>query len=313
MDQAPLHNEISIAPKDGVAYWTKASDGVHLRLACWKPKSASLGTILFFPGRGDYIELYGPPTTAFVEAGYTVIVIDWRGHGLSERVATNPKVGHVESFLDYQKDVDAMTMAAREFDLPQPWYLVAHSMGACVALRSLVNGLEVKAAALSAPMFEIHMAAYERLAAWPLTWAMKAVGKGQVYAPGFNDESYVCRNAFDGNTLTNSQDSYERWKMQGTKVPELHTGGPSMGWLCAALQETHALSKLPSPNVPCIAFCGDQEETVSVPAIEARMRGWPLGTLERVSNAKHELFLETPDVSRTVVSKITGFFQQHPS
>lgn len=310
MEQAPIHHDISTAPDTGLAYWITALDGVKLRIAYWMPEQSSRGTVLVFPGRGDYIELYGNAVTDLVLAGYTAIVIDWRGHGLSGRVANNPKVGHVGQFADYQMDVAAMTEAALTLNLPKPWFLIGHSMGACIGLRSLINGLDVDATAFSAPMFDIHMAQYERVAAWPLTWAMRAIGKGQVYAPGFNDVSYVFKNSFDGNTLTNSPDNYERWIMQGETVPELHTGGPSMGWLYAALHETRSLSKLSSPNVPCISLCGDQEETVGVSAIRDRMARWPNGKYEPIANAKHELFLETPLVREAVMEKITTLFSE---
>lgn len=310
MEQAPLHHSISIAPDTGTAYWLNSEDGVRLRIGLWRPEQPSRGTVLFFPGRGDYIELYGHPITSLVEAQYTPLIIEWRGHGLSGRLTENPKVGHIEQFSDYQKDVEATVAAARELDLPKPWYLVAHSMGACIGLRSLINGLDVQAAAFSSPMLDIRMAAYERLAAGPLTWAMRAIGKGHIYAPGFNDSSYVFRNMFEVNTLTNSLEDYQRWIMQGTKVPELHTGGPSMGWLYAALKETRDLSKCRSPDIPCISFYGDQDVTVSLVAIAQRMDRWPNGTLERVSNAKHELFLELPEVRNAVMAKILDFFDR---
>lgn len=308
MEQAPLHHDISTAPNTGVAFWIDAADGVKLRVALWKPKQTSHGTVLFFPGRGDYIELNGQAVTDLVQAGFSTLVIDWRGHGLSARVAENPKVGHVPHFADYQKDVAAMTEAADQLSLPKPWYLIGHSMGACVGLRSLINGLDVEATVFSAPMFDIQMAQYERVAAWPLTWAMQAIGKGHVYAPGYNDDSYVFRHAFEGNTLTNNFDNYEKWIMQGRTVPELHTGGPSMGWLYAALQETRSLSKLPSPDVPCLSLCGDDEHVVGVPAIRHRMSRWPKGQYELIANAKHELFLETPVVRQTVMEKIFDLF-----
>ena len=314
MEIAPLHLEISTAPDDGAAYWIDTADGVRVRIGVWKPEEASRGTILVFPGRGDYIELHGTLIADLVQAGYSALIVEWRGHGLSGRTAKNPKVGHVENFSDYQRDVAAMTGAARQLDLPKPWYLVGHSMGACIGLRSLMTGLDVEAAAFSAPMFDIHMASYERVAARPLTWTMRAIGKGEVYAPGFNDNSYVFRNDFEGNTLTNSAENYERWIMQGRMVAELHIGGPSMSWLYAAMDETRSLSKLPSPDLPCVSLCGDQDETVGVDAIRVRMSRWPKGKLEMISDAKHELFLETPDVRQAVMGKILELFAatSHP-
>ncbi len=310
MEQAPLHHSISTAPADGEAFWVQSKDGVKLRVACWRPKQNDRGTIFIFPGRGDYIELFGNAVKELVENGYSTFVIDWRGHGLSDRVAKNERVGHVDQFEDYQRDVIAMVTAAQRLDLPRPWYLIGHSMGACIGLRSLIEGLDVIAAAFSAPMFDIHMASYERVAAWPLTWFMRSIGKGEVYAPGFNDNSYVFRNEFEGNTLTNSADEYQRWIMQGEKCPALHTGGPSMGWLYAALKETRYLSKLPSPNVTCLSMFGDQEETVGVPAIRDRMTKWENGRHELIAGAKHELFLETPEVQRIVMSLILDLFSE---
>lgn len=310
MNTAPIYSEISTAPEAVKGLMMVASDGVQIRIGVWQTTKPCLGTVLLFPGRGDYIELYGHPVSALVEAGFNAVVIDWRGHGLSGRIARNPKMGHINSFSDYQLDVDVLVNCIDELGLPKPHFLVGHSMGACIGLRSLLNGLPVEAAAFSAPMFGIYMAPYERVAAWPLTWAMQAIGKGQIYAPGFNDESYVFRHDFASNTLTNSEIEYERWIMQGTKRPELHTGGPSMGWLYAALKECSDLTKLSSPDVPCLTFCGNQEETVSVTSIRARLANWPNGHLEEVLNAKHELFLELPEVRDTVIRQIIGFFQK---
>ncbi len=308
MKTAPIHHEISTAPDTGKGFFVETSDGIQLRVGSWASEKNSRGTVLFFPGRGDYIELYGHPISALAEEGYGSLVVDWRGHGLSDRVARNSKVGHVNSFSEYQFDVRAMLECAESLELPKPYFLVAHSMGACIGLRSLIEGLEVRAAAFSAPMFDIHMASYERLAVAPLASLMKLIGKSEIFTPGFNDKSYVFNNPFEDNTLTNSAEDYARWIDQGTKNPELHTGGPSLGWLHAALKETRALSNLPSPSTSCITFCGDQEETVDVPAIRHRMDNWPNGEFVSVQDAKHELFLELPAIRQLVLDRIVTFF-----
>lgn len=308
MDTAEIHTDVSTAPETAKGYMTTASDGVPLRIGVWETTKPCHGTVLFFPGRGDYIELYGNAVTALIEAGFNAVVLDWRGHGLSGRISDNPKMGHINSFAEYQHDVDAMLKSVDQLQLAKPLYLIGHSMGACIGLRSLLNGLDVAAVAFSAPMFGIYMAPYERAAAWPLTWALTTIGKGEMYAPGFNDDSYVFRHDFADNTLTNSLPEYERWIMQGTKHPNLHTGGPSMSWLYAALKECSDLAKLPSPDVPCLTFCGTQETTVRVRSIRDRLDNWPNGHLEQVLDAKHELFLELPKVRDTVLKQITDFF-----
>ena len=59
METAPIHSEISAAPTTAKGYMARASDGVPLRVGVWETAKPCHGTVLFFPGRGDYIELYG--------------------------------------------------------------------------------------------------------------------------------------------------------------------------------------------------------------------------------------------------------------
>ena len=82
-----------------------------------------------------------------------------------------------------------------------------------------------------------------------------------------------------------------------------------MGWLYQALKEVRSLSTLPSPDIPCISFCGEQEEIVGVDAIEDRMKRWPGGKFKSIANAKHELLLEVPEVRHSVTTQICELFE----
>lgn len=308
MEESVVFSKISAAPEDGSAYWIRTGDGVRLRVGAWRPAGNCSGTVFVLPGRSDYIEMYGHAVSAFVGFGYAALVIDWRGHGLSDRVARDPLVCHVNKFADYQLDVAAMVEVAQNLDLPKPWYLVGHSMGACIGLRALLNGLPMAACAFTAPMWDIHLSKVQRMVALPLTWAAQAVGKGHVYAPGYSGQSYVLRVDFEGNRLTSDPEMYRYWINQGRVEPQLHTGGPSMGWLYQSLIEMRSLSKEPSPNMRCLAVYGDQEEVVDVAAIQERIARWPGGQIGVIKTAKHEIMLESADIRATVISRICGHF-----
>ena len=141
MQTAPLNCEIAEAPKAGTAYWIQTDVSVRLRVGLWPGRNAQKGTILVFPGRTEYIEKYGRTVTAFAESGFTTFVMDWRGQGLADRIAKDPMLGHVVQFSDYRKDVAAMTAAAKDLDLPKPWHLVGHSLGACIGVSDLAECL----------------------------------------------------------------------------------------------------------------------------------------------------------------------------
>ena len=78
---APFNRDVSEGPRNVEAYWVKAKDGVRLRLAHWSPIEAPKGTIFLLQGRSENIEKYGRTAEKLVEAGYSILAIDWRGQG----------------------------------------------------------------------------------------------------------------------------------------------------------------------------------------------------------------------------------------
>lgn len=157
-------------------------------------------------------------------------------------------------------------------------------------------------------MWDIKMSLLERGAAWPLSWLAKSLGKENIYVPGVKRQTYVLSTPFDGNKMTHDRSMFQYWVDQAQAMPELSTAGPSLGWLFEALKECRNLSTLPSPAIPCIAFCADTDEDVNIHAIQDRMKGWKNGKCELFQNSKHELLLETPEVRKSVISKIGEVF-----
>lgn len=309
MRQAPLFCDIAEAPDNGLAHWTHADDGTRLRIGHWKSAAPENGTILVFPGRTEYIEKYGRTVTDLVKFGYSVLIIDWRGQGLSDRFTEDPMTGHVIRFSDYQKDASAMIKAAAELNLPKPWFMLGHSLGACIGLRALTEGLSVAACAFTSPMWSIRLPAVKRAAAWPLSWAAQSLGQGHVYAPGTNGTSYVLSTPFEDNRLTNDPDMYQYFVRQATTLTVHQIGGPSMGWLFQTLKETNALSKKPSPDVPCLALCGTHDELIETSVVQQRMTRWPSGRFEQIQDAKHDLLSEVAAIRQKTVAKVSQHFK----
>ncbi|EPX76523.1 Lysophospholipase L2 [Litoreibacter arenae DSM 19593] len=220
-------------------------------------------------------------------------------------MAADRNMIHVERFSDYQKDVASLSQAAEELELPKPWFLIGSSMGACIGLRALANGLSVSACAFTSPMWGIGLKPMERVGAWTVSRTFCAIGRSQTYCPGHNAKNYASCTAFEGNRITNDGDMYQLWRDQAAAKPELQTGGSSMGWLYQGLAECRSLSKIPAPNVPCIAFCGEQDAIVDVRAIQDRMASWPNGELEMMRDVGHELLLERPLVQERIMSRLS--------
>ena len=182
LSPAQLMNDLARGPEGGSGHWVHTEDGLRLRLGLWP--NGSKGTVLIFPGRTEYIEKYGGAAAALAHAGYTSFAIDWRGQGLSYRLLSNRLIGHVQRFSDYQHDVQTLVTAAETLDLPKPYFLMAHSMGGCIGLRSLMQGLPVQAVSFSAPMWGIlfHPPA-KRVLAWGLSSLLHPFKLAEMRAP----------------------------------------------------------------------------------------------------------------------------------
>ena len=264
--------------------------------------------MLLFAGRTEYIEKYGRTAGELAALGLSTICIDWRGQGLANRLLDDRNTGHVVEFMDYQLDVAAMVRTAREQGLPEPFYLLGHSMGGCIGLRALYEGLPVRAAAFTAPMWGIGMSPALRPVAWALAWLARGLGQGHRYAPGTGPVTYVMEAPFEGNQLTTDPEMYAYMKAQLQARPDLSLGGPSLHWLYEALVETTHLARRPAPDMPCVTFLGGNERIVQTEAVHRRMAGWPGGRLEMIAGAEHEVLMETPEIRARLMADLGGFF-----
>lgn len=310
MENAPFFEDIARGPTGGAAHWLTTADGLRIRVVHWTGSDAK-GTILLFPGRTEYIEKYGPAAVDFLARGYATVAIDWRGQGLSDRTSDTYTLGDVAHFTDYQHDVNAALDHARALKLPEPFFLVAHSMGGCIGLRALHNGLPVKAAAFSAPMWGITLNPLMRTIAWLASGLSRKTGIDQTLAPGQVSESYVTRVDHSENTLTSDQAMFEFMQMQLREEPKLSLGGASLRWLNESLREMRTLSKMPSPDMPCCTFLGSDESIVDPTRIRSRMADWTGGALHLTDGAQHEVMLETLEIRTRVFDTTTAFFDQH--
>ncbi|MCZ4350981.1 alpha/beta hydrolase [Roseovarius aestuarii] len=307
MNDAPFYADVADAPEDTHAYWVQADDGLRLRVS-HSPVAEARGSVLIFPGRTEYVEKYGFAAQALAARGFASMTIDWRGQGLSDRLLADPMPGHVAQFSDYQRDVRAMVAAAKALDLTRPWHLLAHSMGGCIGLRALFNGLDVASTSFTGPMWGIRISEFLRPVAWSLSWSSRWLGLGHKHPPGAQAECYVRTEPFETNKLTNDADMYRAMTEQVTRYPALALGGPSMLWLNEALRECRDLSRLPSPDVPCLTIAGTDEDIVDLGRLTNRMSRWPGGHLEWVPGGQHEVLMDTPATRTRIFDMLAAFY-----
>jgi lysophospholipase len=306
---APFLLALADGPPGGHAVWLHANDGIRLRAGFWP--GGRKGTVLLLPGRTEYIEKYGRAANDLARRGYATLAIDFRGQGLADRPLADVMMGHVAAFGDYQRDLQALLALTQQMDVPQPLYLLSHSMGGSIALRALMDGYPVKAAAFSAPMWGIKLPPLMRPFAPAIAWLGTALGKSQTYAPTTGPRTYVLANTFKGNVLTTDPDMWAYMQAHVQADPRLSLGGPSLHWLRVALADCAALARMPSPNVPCYTALGTQEHVVATAPIHARMARWPGATFDIITGAEHEVMMERPATRAQFFDAACALFDAH--
>jgi lysophospholipase len=308
---APFFAEVAGAPEGAQAHFLTASDGARLRAVAWT--GGERGTAFVFPGRTEYAEKYGRVAGELVARGLAVTIIDWRGQGLSDRHPANPLLGYVEDFRDYQRDVAALMALDERLELPGPRYLFAHSMGGCIGLRTLLERADFCGAVLSAPMWHLQMRSATREFTSRVTQFAQLVGLGGRLMPGSHPQPTALAVAFEGNALTSDPERFAAMARQVTAHPELALGGPSIQWTYAALEEMARLYVAPLPTIPVLVFLGSQEAVVSTSVIRSQVARMARGALVDCPGARHEIFMERPEILAAVWARIDAFLDAVPA
>ena len=308
MSTAPYYADVARGPVGEVCAWIHADDGTRLRACHWSPSSTK-GTVLMFPGRTEFVEKYSDAAQELATRGFASAVIDWRGQGLADRVDKARRLGHVWDFAEYQQDVHAFASFAQEQGLPEPYFLLAHSMGGCIGLRALCNGLAVRAAIFSGPMWGFGLPFHMRVGGWILSNLAVPVGFGLRFAPTEAATAEPASQPFKDNLLTSDEAMYEWMQTQVRTHPDLFLGGISLGWLRAAFREMSDLRKQPAPDLPSHTWLGLDEKIVSIEAIRTRLSSWDTGKLIEVAGARHEVIMESPQTRQAFYDQSATLFE----
>lgn len=307
---APLYTDLADIPEGGCAFWAITPDQMRLRFALWS--GGTRGTVLIFPGRTEYIEKYGRVVARILEQGFSALVIDWRGQGLSTRPDGSTGLGHVDDFDAYQTDIETILSHDAAQNLHKPLFLLAHSMGGCIGLRALHRGVPIAAAVFSAPMWGIKLPPIIGPIIPTMACLLNRMGLGQRHVPGTDGRYYVTRQDFDGNELTTCAETYDWLRTHLAAHPDLGLGGPGIAWLDQACRETVALMRKPAPNLPIMTFLGGDETIVCSDVIQQFHAKPGSGSLVTCPGARHEILMETPEIQGEVWPRIMAFLDQSP-
>lgn len=281
-------------PPGGSAAWLTRNDGPRLRAARWLPTSPAKGTVVLLHGRTEFIEKFYEVIGELLARGFAVATVDWRGQGLSDRALSDPRKGHLTDAQEFFDDFDHFIAEWVLETLPEPYVLLGFSMGSVPGLRALVAYPDLFArAAFSAPMFGLRPGGIPE-------WFLRLVACGAKVALS---EHYILGGGpvrqdsapFETNGLTHDAKRYARLTAILDAEPKLSLGGPTIGWMDAALRGMDHIRQpayLTAIDTPVLITSAARENLVSNVWHQRVADGLSDATLLTIPGAYHEILME---------------------
>jgi lysophospholipase len=305
-----FQSENNPAPDAHVDGHVETADGFSIRYAVFRSQgNRTRGTIVLLQGRNETIEKYYETIGDLMKEGFDVVAFDWRGQGGSSRFFRNTEPGYVETFDQYAADLETVFSDVVLPDSRPPFFILAHSTGALVALYSapaMVN--RVRRMVLSAPFLGLPISSLHETVLRAATTAMDFFGLGTLYVSGGSARNN--HKPFEMTPLTSDSGRYTRNIAVTRENPSLALGGPTAAWMNAVF---HAIDHVRRPEhmahtiIPTLVVMAGAERVVSNAAIEAHVSKLRSASLLTIDGARHELLQEADRYREPFLAAVKAF------
>jgi lysophospholipase len=283
------------APPGAVVSMIATRDKRNLRVARWSCGAACAGTVAILPGRAEFIEKYFEVVAELLTRKFDVVVLDWRGQGLSDRALSDRSKGHVKNFSAYERDLDALRSEILEPFCRPPFFALGHSMGGAILIAQARAGRSpFERMVVTAPMIDIYGLRFPH-AVRSLVRVLSSLGFGSAFIPGGGGDVPYMARAFEGNVLTSDPVRYARTAEVIAAAPELAIGDPTIAWLNAAFKLLRRFEDAEYPRrilTPILILAAGAEKLVDTAATENFAIRLKVGRCITLPLARHEILFE---------------------
>lgn len=276
-------------------------DGTRLRSAVFEraENKPARGVCVLLHGQTEFIEKYGEVIDELRGRGFSVATFDWRGQGASTRALPDPLKCHVGNFREYDEDLATFFEQVIKPMNAAPPLLLAHSMGAHIALRTMHDRPRAfSAAVLSAPMLAVSTRGQPAWVASAATLAMNAIGQSRAWVMGMAARDPL-KLRFEDNLVTSDRRRWSDAQALVARNPELRLAGPTWGWLKAA---NESMARVLSPGyaeaiTTPVLICGAGKDRIVLTPVEAAFaKRLPRGRYIAFEDSEHEILMENDSI-----------------
>jgi lysophospholipase len=247
----------------------------------------------------------------FFQEGYSVFVLDQRGHGYSNRIVEDISKVHVHSYDEYVLDLrHFITEIVMKNSMQKKLVLYAHSMGGAIGALFLEQYPEVfTCAILSSPMLEMNCGTTPV----PIVWLV------MMYKKLFQmEEEYVSgHGAFDGmphfeTSSCLSEVRYNHIFSKRQQDDHYQTYGGSCAWTLASMIAVNKLQKnAKRVKTPILLFQAGRDTTVKPKGQDRFAKKSPNTQLVKIPSSKHEIYNADTAIRKEYYQKIFAFLEDN--
>lgn len=302
-------------PRRPTVMTVQTEDGATLRAVRWRATGRrTRGTVCILQGRAEFIEKYFETIRDLRRRGFAVVAFDWRGQGLSGRELKHPRKGHIRTFAQYRRDLEAIRAQVLEPYMPPPHFALAHSMGGAIALAAARDGaLPFERLVATGPMIALSLVRRVRLSAGAAA-LLPLLGFGTKFVPG-GGVTNIATRPFAGNLLTSDPVRYARNATAATALGDGAIGDPTIAWLNAAFGLMRRFTEARFPleiRVPTLIVAAGADPICSTPVIERFAARLKAGHAIVLPGARHEILMERDEIREEFWAAFDAFIPGTP-
>lgn len=245
----------------------------------------------------------------FYKKGYSVFILEHRGHGYSNRMVKNYSKVHIDHFDTYVKDFDVfIRRVVQKKSNTGKLYLYAHSMGGAIGTLYLEKYPEVfSKAVLSSPMIQMKTGDVSVFVKNVICFLAHFYPLAKAYLPSHHDydSSYkypMC------SALSEPRYKYQ-WEERERDI-HYQTNGASIRWSREAINVSKKILKNAySVQIPVILFQASDDHLVESEAQDSFSKLSKNTRLIRVEGSKHEIYNATDAIILDYYREIFEFFE----
>jgi len=285
--------------------------GVRIRYAAFE-QDHETGALVILHGKSESYIKYAEVVYDLQELGFSCYLMDHRGFGFSERIVTDdPQKVYVEQFDDYVDDVKTFIDTVVRAKEHQRIFVLAHSLGGCIATRYCERYPEdIDAAVLSAPMVQINTGTYPPAVAYAIAASAAGLGFGTDYAIGQGPREEPW---FVENTTTHSFARWSKWEEDLIPShPEIRSGGATYNWVKVCLEAGwRARREASRIATPLLIFQAEEDSFVRPEGQEELCDAAQDCRLIIFHGSRHEILMERDTIRDVALDFIRTFFQKY--